>query len=79
MRHLYLLLVIIIAIFYLNNYRENFGSGGGALIQLMANASGNGNYPLMNRRCGNYKLNNKINYNDDEYDITPYDNHKKSI
>jgi hypothetical protein len=75
MEYIYILLIIIIGIYYLNqSNREEFGSGGGALIQLMANASDNGNYPYLYTRCGNYKeKNNK------KYDIKPYDNKKRSI
>ena len=76
MEYRYILLIIIIGIIYLNNSnREDFGSGGGALIQLMANAIGNGNYPLYQyRKCGNYKEKNNKNFN-----IKPYDNKKRSI
>jgi len=71
MQYNYILLIIIIGIYYLNQLiREEFGSGGGALIQLMANASDNGNYPYYYyTKCGNYK----------KYDIKPYDNKKRSI
>ena len=76
MQHIYLLLIIIIGLIYLNltnSNTEKFATSGGTLIQLMTNASGNGNYPYYYTKCGNYKKNNQI------YDIKPYDNKKRSI